>query len=395
MNQQVTPKITYTGIDMPAEHLFERQYALPKGMSYNSYLIADEKTAIMDSVEAGGADRWLRQIEAATDRCPDYLVVHHMEPDHSACIMAALDKWPSLTVVASQKAIAMLPQFFPGVDFTGRTLAVKEGDTLPLGHHTLRFFAAPMVHWPEVMVSYEEQEHILFSADAFGKFGALQFDDNWIDEARRYYINIVGKYGNQVQALLKKLALLPVSIIAPLHGPVLRGDLTPYLDLYGKWSRYEPECRGVLVAYASVYGGTEAAALRLAGMLREVDACTVAVMDLTACDRSEAVAQAFRFSAMVVAAPTYDASLFPAMHQFLHHLTLKNYRNRTVGIIENGSWAPVAARQMRAMLETLPGITFAAPTVTIHSRPDEATDEALRALTQAFADAQCNILQIS
>lgn len=386
MNQQVTPTITYIGIDMPGESLFERQYPLPKGMSYNSYLIADDKIAIMDSVETGGATQWIRQIEAAAgNRCPDYLVVHHMEPDHSACIMAAMDKWPTLTLVASQKAIAMLPQFFPGNDMTGRTLVVRQGDTLPLGHHMLHFFAAPMIHWPEVMVSYEEHDHILFSADAFGKFGALQFDDNWIDEARRYYINIVGKYGNQVQSLLTKLAEPPISIIAPLHGPVLRSDLSPYLKLYDKWSRYEPECRGVLVAYASIYGGTEAAALRLAEILREENAGAVAVMDLTACDQSEAIAQAFRFSAMVAAAPTYDASLYPAMHDFLHHLALKNYRNRRVGLIENGSWAPVAARQMRAMLEPLPAVTIVDPVVTIRSRPDENTPAALRALAKAIA----------
>lgn len=387
MNQQVTPTIFYVGIDNPSETKFERQYPLPKGMSYNSYLIVDEKIAVMDSVESDGGDQWISQISGVIPgRTPDYLVVHHMEPDHSACIVAALDKWPSLTVVTSQKAIAMLRQFFPDYDFTGRTLAVAEGDTLPLGTHKLRFYTAPMVHWPEVIVSYEEHEQVLFSADAFGKFGALQYHDNWTDEARRYYINIVGKYGNQVQSLLRKLNESHISIIAPLHGPVLRGNLNPYLRLYDRWSRYESECRGVLVAYASIYGGTEAAALALAEKLRAVDAGEIVVMDLTQCDQSEAISQAFRLSGMVLASPTYDASLYPAMYDFLHHLTLKNYRNRRVGLIENGSWAPVAARLMRGMLEPLPGVVTAEPTVTIRSRltPEKLTE--LQALAEAFTE---------
>lgn len=383
MNQQVTPTIVYVGIDNPCEHLFEQQYPLHCGMSYNSYIILDDKIAIMDSVEVGSGEQWLRQIEqASAGRNPDYLVVHHMEPDHSACLLAALERWPQLSIVATQKALDMMGQFFPGTDFSAHAIAVKESDTLSLGRHTLRFFAAPMVHWPEVIVSYEEEEKILFSADAFGKFGALQHPDNWVDEARRYYINIVGKYGNQVQSLLNKLKAPAISIIAPLHGPVLRGDLNPYLRLYDKWSRYESECRGVLIAYTSIYGGTAQACLRLAEMLRAADAGEIVVMNLSHCDQSEAVAQAFRLSSMVVAAPTYDASLYPAMHDFLHHLKLKNYCNRRVALIENGSWAPIAARQMRAMLEPLPGVEIIEPAVTIRSRPTEATVAALETLTK-------------
>lgn len=381
MNQFVTPAIRFTGIDVPSADLFEQQYRLPHGMSYNSYVIIDSKIAVMDSVEAGSGMRWIRSVEEATGgRQPDYLVVHHMEPDHSSCVAMAMVRWPGLMLVASAKAISMLPQFFPGRDFADRAIAVKEGDVLDLGTHHLTFYAAPMVHWPEVMVSYESSERVLFSADAFGKFGSLQYADEWINEARRYYMNIVAKYGNQVQSLLRKLTAPPIDVIAPLHGPVLRGHLGYYVKLYDTWSRYQSECRGVLVAYASIYGGTEEAAVHIADVLRSKGVGDVTVMNLCLCDMSEAVAQAFRHSAMVVAAPTYDAGIFPAMHDFLYHLVIKGYRNRIVGVVENGSWAPVAGRLMRKMLETLPGITFAGDTVTIRSRMTADDETALAGL---------------
>ena len=386
MKLNITQSVYYVGVDDVEVRLFENQYPLAHGMSYNSYMICDDQIAVMDSVEANMVDRWIRQIEALlpAGRVPDYLVVHHMEPDHSAGIGMALDHWPDLKVVGSAKAISMLSRFFPGRDFDGRTQVVAEGDMLNLGTHRLQFFAAPMIHWPEVMVSYEHTDHILFSADAFGKFCALQYDDDWTNEARRYFINIVGKYGNQVQSLLKKLADPHICIIAPLHGPVLTDHLSRYLKLYDCWSSYRPETRGVLVAYGSIYGGTAEAALRIAEMLRQEDAGEIVVADLSTCEQSEAIAQAFRLSSMVVASPTYDASIYPAVYDFLHHLALKGYRNRRVGLIENGSWAPTAARQMRKMLEHLAGIEFADPVVTIVSRPDESTVESLAALAKAM-----------
>lgn len=388
MNRHITSEIQYVGVDDLDARLFEQQYPLPHGMSYNSYVILDDKTAILDSVESGKGRQWIRQIEAATaGRKPDYLIVHHMEPDHSACIAMAVDHWPEITIVASGKAIAMLKRFFPGREFPN-TLTVKEGDKLSLGSHSLQFFAAPMIHWPEVMVSYDEREHILFSADAFGKFGALQYDDDWTNEARRYYINIVGKYGNQVQSLLKKLSDYMISIIAPLHGPVLRGKLNPYLKLYNTWSSYEAETRGVLIAYASIYGGTADAANRLAEKLRQANAGEVVVTDLCVDDMSEAIAQAFRLSSMVIASPTYDAGLYPAMHDFLYHLAIKNYRNRRVGIIENGSWAPIAGRLMTKMLDSLPGVEIVEPMITIHSRADNDTFEALDSLVKAMIETK-------
>lgn len=386
MDCNITPTIKYVGVDDINATLFEEQYPLPHGMSYNSYVILDEKIAVLDSVEAGQGSLWLQQIETATQgKAPDYLVVHHMEPDHSACITAILDRYPSLKLVASTQAIGMLPQFFPGYDFTGRTIAVKEGDTLPLGQHTLQFFSAPMVHWPEVMVSYEQSEQVLFSADAFGKFGALQYADEWDNEARRYYINIVGKYGPQVTRLLDKLTSPAISIIAPLHGPVITDNLTHYVDLYRTWSAYRPECQGVLVAYASIYGGTADAAQRIAEMLRQTDAGEIVTINLCRADQSEAVAQAFRLSSMIVAAPTYDAGLYPAMHDFLYHLSIKNYRNRRVGIIENGSWAPIAAKAMRTMLEPLPQIEIIDPVVTIRSRINDNSMQQLQLLAQNIA----------
>lgn len=393
MNQNVTPSIFSVGIDDPNVQLFEQQYKLTRGMSYNSYAIIDRQIAVVDSVEAGHADQWLRQISEATDgSAVDYLIVQHMEPDHSACIMEAVDRWPGLKIVTTAKSAAMLAQFFPQADLSDRIQTVKEGDTLQLGDHTLRFIMAPMVHWPEVMVTYDETDKVLFSADAFGKFGAVQYPDDWVSEARRYYINIVGKYGAQVQALLRKLQEPAIRTIAPLHGPVLRENLAFYVDLYHRWSRYEPECKGILVAYSSIYGGTAEAANRLAEMLRRRNCGEIVTMDLSLTDQAEAVAQAFRLSAMVVAAPTYDAALYPPMHDFLHHLRLKNYRNRRVGMIENGSWAPIAAKLMREMLQPLQGIEIVEPVVTVRSRLNAANIDQLEALADAMAsDPDTNV----
>ena len=375
MTQFIAPTIASVGVDNTEETLFERQYPLHgRGMSYNSYAIIDTQIAIMDSVEAGQGDLWISNILAATGgRTPDYLVVQHMEPDHSASIMIAAARWPQMKVVASAKAHQMLTRFFPDAQLSPeRILTVGEGDTLSLGSHTLQFFTAPMIHWPEVIVSYETTTATLFSADAFGKFGAISLTRShpWAEDARRYFINIVGKYGPSVQTLLKKISTLPaVNTIAPLHGPALTGsEITEAIRLYKLWSSYTHETPGVLVAHASIYGGTAEAAHQFAQMLRDGGAPEVVEIDLTEADQSEAVAQAFRLSHLVVAAPTYDAAIYPPMHDFLHHLTLKNYRNRHVAIIENGSWAPTAGRQMRTLLESLPGITIIEPIVTITSR---------------------------
>ena len=379
---EITPTIKYVGVDDLDIDLFESQYVVPEGMAYNSYIILDEKVAIMDTVDARKGAEWWNNVEAAlAGRIPDYLVVQHLEPDHAALVHEVLDKYPQIMVVATAKAIQMMPQFFDSVDFEGRTIAVKEGDTLLLGSHTLQFFVAPMVHWPEVMVSYEQSEKVLFAADAFGKFGALCHDGSWDCEARRYFINICGKYGAQVQALLKKAATLDIKTICPLHGPVLREDLAHYIGLYDIWSKYEPETEGVLVAYASIHGGTAVAAKRLAEILREKGAPKVVVADLSRCDMAEAVEDAFRYSHMVVCAASYDADVFPPMHDFLHHLKLKNYQNRRVAIIENGSWAPTAGRVMRAMLDGMKNISIVEPMVTIRSRMKDSDLPAMEQLS--------------
>lgn len=369
---EITSSIKYVGVDDLDIDLFESQYIVPDGMSYNSYIILDEKVAIMDTADARkGAEWWANVEEALAGRTPDYLVVHHLEPDHAALIAEVMEKWPTIKIVATATAAKMLPQFFADVDFCDRVVAVKEGDTLSLGAHTLQFFVAPMVHWPEVMVSYEQSEKVLFSADAFGKFGALCNEGPWDCEARRYYINICGKYGTQVQALLKKAATLDIKTICPLHGPVLTENLAYYIGLYDTWSKYEPETEGVLVAYASIHGGTAVAANRLADILRAKGAPKVVVTDLSRCDMAEAVEDAFRYSHMVVCAASYDADVFPPMHDFLHHLKLKNYQKRKVAIVENGSWAPTAGRVMRAMLEGMKNIAIVEPMVTIRSRMKE------------------------
>ena len=366
---EVTPSIKYVGVDDLDIDLFESQYQVPDGMAYNSYIILDEKVAIMDTADARKGTEWWANVEAAlAGRTPDYLVVHHVEPDHASLIAEVLVKYPQCKVVATAKALQMMPQFFEDIDFNERGIAVKEGDTLSLGAHTLQFVLAPMIHWPEVMVSYEQSEKILFSADAFGKFGALCNESSWECEARRYYINICGKYGNQVQALLKKAKALDIRMICPLHGPVLKEDLGYYIGLYDIWSKYEPETQGVLVAYASIHGGTAAAAERLAEILRLKGAPEVVVYDLARYDMAEAVENAFRYSHMVVCAASYDADVFPPMHDFLHHLKIKNYQRRKVAIVENGSWAPTAGRVMRTMLEGMKDIDIVEPMVTIRSR---------------------------
>ncbi len=378
---EISSAIRYVGVDDLDIDLFESQYVVPEGMSYNSYIILDEKVAIMDTVDARKGAEWWANVEAVlAGRTPDYLVVQHLEPDHAALIHEVLGKYPRAKVVATAKAIQMMPQFFEKVEFEGRTVAVKEGDTLSLGSHTLQFFVAPMVHWPEVMVSYEQSEKVLFAADAFGKFGALCNEGSWDCEARRYFINICGKYGAQVQVLLKKAATLDIAMICPLHGPVLTENLSHYIGLYDIWSKYEPETEGVLVAYASIHGGTAAAANRLAAVLREKGAPKVVVTDLSRCDMAEAVEDAFRYSHMVVCAASYDADVFPPMHDFLHHLKLKNYQNRRVAIVENGSWAPTAGRVMRAMLEGMKNIAIVNTMVTIRSRMKESDLPAMEQL---------------
>ncbi len=377
---EITSSIKYVGVDDLDIDLFESQYIVPDGMAYNSYVILDEKVAIMDTVDARKRTEWWENVENVLDgRTPDYLVVQHLEPDHASLVSEVLENYPQLKVVATAKAVQMMPQFFPSADFSDRTIAVKEGDTLSLGSHTLQFITAPMVHWPEVMLSYEQSEKVLFAADAFGKFGALCNEGSWDCEARRYYFNICGKYGLQVQALLKKAAALDIRTICPLHGPVLKENLAHYIGLYDTWSKYEPETEGVFVAYASIHGGTAVAANKLAEILREKGAPKVVVSDLSRCDMAEAVEDAFRYSHMVVCAASYDADVFPPMSDFLHHLKMKNFQNRKVAIVENGSWAPTAGRVMRAMLETMKNITIAEPMVTIRSR---MKDEDLPAMEQ-------------
>ena len=385
MTFNVTEKIRYIGVDDTDLDLFESQYIVPNGISYNSYLIPDEKVAIMDTVDLRKSEEWWNNLDTALEgRTPDYLVVHHMEPDHAGNIAAALERFSTLKVVASARAIQMLPQFFEHTDFEGRTIAVKEGDTLKLGTHTLQFLMAPMVHWPEVMVTYDQADKVVFSADAFGKFGILAHNEDWTNEARRYYFNICGKYGAQVQALLKKIAALDVACICPLHGPILKENLDYYIGLYDIWSKYEVETEGVFIAYASIYGGTAEAAHKMADLLREKGAPKVSVADLSRDDMAKAVEDAFRVGRLIVAAASYDADVFPPMHDFLHHLKLKAYQKRRVGIIENGSWAPCAAKVMTSMLEQMKEIEIVQPVVTIRSRMKQTDLPAMEALADAM-----------
>ena len=385
MTSNVTERIKYIGVDDTTIDLFESQYIVPNGISYNSYLITDEKMAIMDTVDLRKSDDWWANLEEALEgRTPDYLIVQHMEPDHAGNIAKALEKYPDMKVVASAKAIQMMPQFFEDTDFNGRTIAVKEGDTLSLGEHTLQFFMAPMVHWPEVMVTYDQQDKVLFSADGFGKFGALAHEEEWACEARRYYFNICGKYGAQVQALLKKAATLDIACICPLHGPILKENLGYYIGLYDTWSKYEVETEGVFIAYASIHGSTKKAAEKMAEILRAKGAPKVSIADLCRDDMAEAVEDAFRMDKLIVAAASYDADVFPPMYDFLHHLKLKAYQKRRVGIIENGSWAPCAGRVMKGMLETMKEIEIVEPMVTIRSAMKQGDIPALEALADAM-----------
>ena len=381
----ITNNIRYIGVDDTTLDLFEGQYIIPNGISYNSYLILDEKVTIMDTVDARMAKEWWENLEAALDgRTPDYLVVQHMEPDHASLVAEVMLRFPNLQVVATQRALQMMPLFFEGADFSARSIAVGEGDTLALGAHTLRFFLAPMVHWPEVMVSLEETEGILFAADAFGKFGALCHEEDWACEARRYYFNICGKYGVQVQALLKKLAGANIQTICPLHGPILTENLGYYIGLYDTWSKYEPETEGVFIAYASIHGGTAKAAHKLAEILCEKGAPKVSIADLSRDDMAEAVEDAFRMSKLIVCASSYDAGLFPPMHEFLHKLLIKNYQNRRVGILENGSWAPTAGKCMRNMLLEMKNLEIVSPMVTIRARMKAEDLPAMQELADAI-----------
>lgn len=384
---EVTKDIKYIGVDDCELDLFESQYIVPDGISYNSYLILDERIAVMDTVDKRKTNEWWQNLERELKgRTPDYLVVHHMEPDHAGVIAEFVEKYPQAKIVATDKAIKMLPLFFESIDFTDRTIAVKENDTLSLGSHSLQFLMAPMVHWPEVMVTYDMKDKVLFSADGFGKFGALSVDDEWACEARRYYFNICGKYGTQVQNLLRKVTHLEVEMICPLHGPVLKEDLGYYIGLYDTWSNYEPETEGVFIAYASIHGGTAEAANKLAEILREKGAGKVTVTDLSRCDMAEAVEDAFRMSDMVLAAASYDAGIFPPMNDFLHHLQDKSYQNRRIAIIENGSWSPVAGKLMHAKMEKMKDVEILEPMVTIRGRMKKADV----ALLEILADAVLN-----
>ena len=382
---EITKDIVYLGVNDHAVDLFESQYSVPNGMAYNSYLIMDDQTVVMDTVDAHFTDEWITKIAAALgDRAPDYLVVQHMEPDHAGSIDAFAQAYPTTKIVSSAKAFVMMQQFF-GTDYADRRIVVKEGDTLPLGHHTLHFVTAPMVHWPEVIMTYDDADKVLFSADAFGKFGALDVEEEWLPEARRYFIGIVGKYGVQVQAVLKKAASLDIETVCSLHGPVLHKEqLGDVLAAYDTWSAYRPETEGVLVAYNSIYGHTAEAAARLAETLRAKGVETVS-MDLARCDMAEAVAQAFRFSKLVLATPTYNADVFPFMKDFINHLTERNYQNRTVAFIENGSWAPMAAKVMRKMLENSKALTFADTTVTVKGALNDASEAQIAALADELS----------
>ena len=385
MVSNITSKIKYIGVDDLDIDLFESQYDVPNGMSYNSYLILDEKVAIMDTCDQRKAEEWKKNLaEGLEGRTPDYLVVHHMEPDHAALAAEVLEMFPEITIVSSHKALQMMPQFFENICLEGRTLEVGEGSTLSLGEHTLTFCTAPMVHWPEVIVSYDDVDKVLFSADAFGKFGALSADEDWACEARRYYFNICGKYGPQVTRLLDKAAALDIKTICPLHGPILSENLDYYLGLYKTWGAYEVETKGVLVAYASIHGGTKAAAEYVADILRQKGAGKVAITDLSRDDMAEAVEDAFRMGHMVLAAASYDGNVFPPMHDFLHHLQMKGYQNRRVAIVENGSWAPTAGKIMRQMLEGMKEIDIVEPIVTIVSRMKEADKPKLEALADSL-----------
>ena len=382
---KITDTIKYVGVNDETIDLFEGQYRMLHGVSYNSYVILDEKIAIMDTVDRRATEEWLSNLERVLEgRTPDYLIVSHMEPDHAANIQRVAEKYPEMKLVGNAKTFPMIAQFFD-LNIEGREVIVKEGDTLSLGSHTLQFFMAPMVHWPEVMVTYEQSEKVLFSADGFGKFGSLSVEEPWEDEARRYFINIVGKYGAPVQALLKKAAALDVAMICPLHGPVLTENLGYYIGLYDTWSSYGVETDGVVIAYTSVYGHTKEAAELLAKKLTEKGCPKVAVNDLARCDMAEAVEDAFRYGKLVLATTTYNGDIFPFMREFINHLTERNFQNRTIGLIENGAWAPMAAKVMKGMFENSKNLTFTDTTVQIKA----ALNDASLAQIDALADELC------
>lgn len=386
MNVTISDAIKYIGVDDTTIDLFESQYVVPEGVSYNSYVILDEKVALMDTVDKRGMEEWEKNLMAALDgRKVDYLVVQHLEPDHAGSIARLVELFPEVTLVGNAKTFQMMPQFFD-FNIEGKTMTVAEGDTLSLGEHTLTFVMAPMVHWPEVMVSYESREKILFSADGFGKFGALSLteDEDWACEARRYYFNIVGKYGAPVQTLLKKAAGLDIAMICPLHGPVLKENLGYYIDKYNTWSSYTPEDKGILIAYASIHGNTGVAAEKLGEILREKGAEKVVVSDLAREDMAEVIEDAFRYDRMILCAASYDGGVFPCMQDFLHHLQSKAYQKRKVGVVENGSWAPTAARVMKGVLETMKEVEIVEPVVTIKSTMKDSDIPALEKLAEAM-----------
>lgn len=381
----ITNDIKYVGVNDHDIDLFEGQYMVENGMAYNSYMMMDEKTAVFDTVDARFGEEWLANIKAVSGlRQPDYLIIQHMEPDHSANIAKFMELYPETKIVSSAKAFVMMKQFF-GTDFADRQTVVKDGDTLSLGTHTLTFVAAPMVHWPEVIVTYDDRDKVLFSADGFGKFGALDADEDWACEARRYYFGIVGKYGVQVQNLLKKAAALDIQAICPLHGPILTENLAYYIGLYQTWSSYSVETEGVTIAYTSAYGNTKKAAELLAEKLKEKGCPKVAVNDLARCDMAEAVEDAFRYGKLVLASPTYNGDVFPFMREFIHDLAERNYQKRTIGLIENGSWAPTAAKTMQKMLEGCKNLTFTETTVKIMS----AVNDESMAMIDAMAEELC------
>ena len=383
----IADQIKYVGVNDHEIDLFEGQYPVPNGMAYNSYVIEDDKIAVMDSVDARFAGEWLDNIaQVLAGRKPDYLVIQHMEPDHSGSILHFVQAYPDVTVVASAKALTMMKNYF-GQDFAPRSLAVGENDTLDLGGRTLTFVTAPMVHWPEVIVTYDSRDKVLFSADAFGKFGALDVEEDWDDEARRYYIGIVGKFGIAVQTLLKKAAALDIRTICPLHGPVLTENLGYYINLYDIWSSYAVEEEGIVIAYTSVYGNTKKAVMELADQLRANGCPKVAVYDLARCDVFAAVADAFRYSKLVLATTTYNGSVFPFMHTYIHHLTERNYSSRTVAFMENGSWAPLATKVMKTMLEKSKNLTYARNEVKILSALNEESTAQLAALAEELCEA--------
>ena len=383
-DMKISDSVVYIGVNDKTIDLFESQYKVPNGVSYNSYVILDEKVAVMDTVDKRATEQWMENLsQALNGRSVDYLVVSHLEPDHASNVQKLAELYPDMKIVGNAKIFSMLPQFF-SMDLSDRSVVVKEGDTLSLGSHTLQFFMAPMVHWPEVMVEYEQSEKILFSADGFGKFGALDVEEDWTDEARRYFINIVGKYGTQVQNLLKKAATLDIQTICPLHGPVLKENLGYYIEKYLTWSSYEPEEEGVVIAYASIHGNTAKAAEKMAEILKEKGAKAVCCFDLARDDMAEAVAEAFRYDKLVIMSPTYDGALFPCMEDFLYYLKVKTYKKRTVGIVENGSWAPMAGKLMKAYLEAMKDVQICEPVVSIKSVMKEADEKNLETLAEAL-----------